>query len=235
VRKLLIFHPEERTGNILFRAAFRPHVIPFLSGYQASETKNINIDDLYLSVEKGALVLKSKKHKTKILPYLSNAHNYSYTKLPIYRFLCDYQRINTIKNSAFYWGNIRNTRVKLPRVLYRNIILSKAKWNFTALHFSVFKTHLAENKPLLPEMKQFQKKWHLPKYVSLVQGDNTLLVDLENEFCLQMFMNEIRTKHEIVLEEYLGTVPDVPTSTNQTIHNNQMVFMFTSKIKRDGH
>lgn len=223
--------PEERTGNILFREPFRPYVIPFLSGHQKSKTQNIPVDDLYLSLEKGVLVLRSQKLGKKIIPYLSNAHNYANTTLPIYRFLCDFQYANKVEGLGFQWGNLEKSRVKLPRVAYKNIILSKAKWNFKKAHFSAFKKCARETKSLLTETEKFQKKWGLPKYVSLVQGDNLLFLNLQNEFCLQLFLHEIRNKEQIVLEEFTGTPADLDVSENGDLHNNQILFMFTSKTK----
>ena len=176
--------PEERTGNVLFRKAFRSHVIPFLSGVQNFENQSIPIDDLYLVIEKGNLILYSKQLEVQIIPYLSNAHNYTNTKLPVYHFLCDYQYNNAAKSFGFQWGELANTRVKLPRVIYKNIILSKAKWFFTPAHFTRIKQHLKNTKMLLKEIESFQKKWRMPKYVSLVQGDNTLFIDLQNAFCV---------------------------------------------------
>ena len=136
---------EGRQGNILSRKKLREYEIPYLSASILDEGSIIRLQDLSISIRNNRIVLYCKRTKKEILPRMSNAHNYSSSKLPIYNFLCDlqYQGINEYVN--WNWGLLSDQEY-LPRILHGRNILALAKWNIPGEHISKLKEISGEAK-----------------------------------------------------------------------------------------
>ncbi len=215
--------PENRTGNILFRKDFRKNIIPYLTGVPSLSGINyININDIYISFQNGKLVLSQGINGKRIIPFLSNAHNFKKSSIPIYRFLCDFQWYFSNSELLFTWGSIANHRVHLPRVTYKDIILSKARWHISKKNFNQFGFN--DGKMSIEAMEEFRKFWNLPKYVTLVQGDNLLYIDLSKKLGLEILFSEINKKEDFILEEFILSEDDSIKNQNNEGHLNQIIF-----------
>lgn len=220
--------PENRIGNILFRKDFRKTIIPYLTGVPSSSGINyININDIYLSFQNGKLVLSQGINGKRIIPFLSNAHNFKKSSIPIYRFLCDFQSYFSNSELLFTWGSIAKHKVRLPRVTYKDIILSKARWNLSKKNLNQFGFN--NNKMSLEEMQEFRMFWNLPKYVTLVQGDNLLFIDLSKKLGLEILLSEINKEESFILEEFILSEYDSIKNQNNEGHLNQMIFTFLKR------
>lgn len=223
--------PEERTGNILFRSNFRNHIIPFLSGHQEELSNKIGVNDLYIRHNGKRLCLFSKSLEKEIVPFLSNAHNYALSKLPLYRFLCDFQSYRTQRQLYFSWASLEHSRVFLPRVVYKNIILSKARWHFKVIHFKEIIAAQKNWDVVRRKINDFTSQWEIPKYVVMVEGDNTLLLDLQSEISIKILIAKINNSKALVLEEYLQMKDGTISSKDGSSFTNQFVFLFKSNTK----
>ncbi|WP_409415959.1 lantibiotic dehydratase family protein [Flavobacterium sp. PS2] len=201
----IIHLPESRTGNILRRPSFRTYEIPYLGQSNVQLSNQINIEDLMVFVKKGRLILWSEKHNKEVITRLTNAHNYSYKALPIYQFLCDMQFENC-KSVIGFNNKFEKFFDYLPRVTVGNCIISKAKWIFNKNRCPDFfkivndKTNstpdLVRSAILSMNIKGFQ-------YLSLIDGDNTLVINLENDTCIEMLVETVKNKTQFILEEFL--------------------------------
>ena len=210
--------PESRTGNILRRPLLRDYEITYLSNSVLPKENEISIDDLVLSVRNNTVVLKSKKLNKTIIPCLSNAHNYSNNALPVYQFLCDLQGQNTHPVYKFDWGVLRYHFDDFPRVVYKDVILAKAKWH---VHFDTFETIYFET-----NFKDWKTKKQIPRYVNIVSGDNTLLLDLEQEICFKILKKTAKSNKKVILEEFLFTNDSVVKDEEGNQYANQFVVSF---------
>ncbi len=197
----IVHLPESRTGNVIRRATIRDYEIPYLGKSNVTREKQITIDDLMMSVKRGRIVLRSKKLNKEIIPRLTNAHNYSANALPVYHFLCDLQHQNIRSGISFYWGELLEKHTFLPRVEYKDFILSRARWKIDK-----------DDLPFLNEETRRDvsiEKWRLdlrlPKLVQLIDGDNTLLINFENGNSVDMWLDTIKNRKTCVLEEFLFT------------------------------
>lgn len=201
----IIHLPESRTGNILRRPSFRTYEIPYLGQSNLEISNQINIEDLMVFVKKGRLVLWSKKHDKEVITRLTNAHNYSYNALPIYQFLCDMQFENCKSVIGF------NTKFEklfdyLPRVTVGNCIISKAKWIFNKNRNPDFFKILSDKINLNPDLVRsaiLSTNIKKLQYLSLIDGDNTLVINLENDTCIEMLVETVKNKTQFILEEFL--------------------------------
>jgi hypothetical protein len=96
-------------------------------------------------------------------------------------------------------GRLASEYEFLPRVIYKNIILSLAKWSIKTKDFTKilkfdnkndFKFSLSEE--AIDNLKKWRKDIQLPRYVILPDGDNELFVDIENNLSVQTLFSVIK-------------------------------------------
>lgn len=199
----IVHLPESRTGNILARPSFRAYEIPYLAKASVAKEFQLTPSDLYLSIKGNSILLRSKRLNKKILPRLGNAHNFSFNALPVYQFLCDLQVQHFDKYSlGFNWGALANQYSFLPRVEYNNVVLSSAKWQLQKHDFEKLTKPLneAESIRLFYEFKQTHK---LPDAFLIVDGDNELLIDTSQNIAIATFIDSLKNRQSITLEEFL--------------------------------
>ena len=201
----VIHLPESRTGNVLLRPNIYQYQIPFIGGTSVNKDNVIAINDLYISVKaNNKIFLRSKKLDKYILPRLCNAHNFVISGLPIYRFLCELQNQSETRTFVFDWGGMKNLVSFHPRVVYRNVILSRAKWFLNFLDIAtLIETHNATKieDDILLKVEEWRKKHELPKEVFLMDHDRELFVNFNNNLSVRAFLDEVKNKKSIVLKE----------------------------------
>ncbi len=219
----IVHIPEARTGNILRRDTFRKYEIPFLGKSNLPLEQQLDIQDLMVSIRNNRIVLRSRKHQKEVVPRLTNAHNYRGKGLPIYRFLCDMQFEGKRFSIGFSWGNLKNRFIFLPRVTYRDVIISKALWQFDKKEIEVL--YDLSNVELMREVKKWRAFYQIPRYVQLDEFDRTLLLDLENNQMIRLGLKEVKHKEKVILEEFLFT-EDTLVKKGKERFTNQMVVSF---------
>nr|WP_299417283.1 lantibiotic dehydratase [uncultured Emticicia sp.] len=185
----IIHLPESRTGNILLHPVFRDYEIPFLGKSSLPIENQILLQDLYISVKSGKIILRSKRLNKIVIPRLSNAHNYSYNALPVYQFLCDLQHQNLRTSFGFQWGAMADTFKFLPRATYKNVILHPAVWNLTREDLTIISNDF-------------------PRFMLLADGDNELLIDWQNSLSIEAFNDAIKNRESFQLKEFLHEKAD---------------------------
>ncbi|MBQ4818848.1 lantibiotic dehydratase family protein [Aquimarina sp. MMG016] len=224
----IIHLPESRTGNVIRRETLREYEIPYLGKSSVAIENQIPIDDLMISIKGGKVHLRSKKHNKNVLPKLSNAHNYSANALPIYHFLCDVQKQKLRSGVGFNWGAMLEKRAFLPRVMYKDFILSKARWVIKKEDITGF---LNKDKEILIEtITTWRASLRIPKLVQLVDGDNTLLMNLENYNMIKMWLDTVKKRKEFILEEFFFTEECIVKRGNEGF-TNQFVISFYNEEK----
>ncbi len=220
----IVHLPESRTGNILRRPILREYEIPYLCNSVVGKEFQIDISDLMVSVKNDRVVLRSKKHDKEVVPFLSNAHNYSANSLPVYHFLADLQAQGLKPINGFHWGVLENHYFYFPQVIYKDIILSKAKWIIKKSEIELFYTiHSEKLQNAFSEWKTSRK---LPQYVNWVIFDNTLLLDLEKEIGVKLFLDSVKNLDTIVLEEFLFTDEGIVKDVDGNRFANQVILSF---------
>lgn len=197
----IVHIPDNRTSNVMLHPAFRGFEIPYLAQSSLSPACRININDLYIRIVNQQVQLFSKRLNKRIIPRLSNMHNYSFKSLPVYHFLCDMQQCSLKTNFSFSWGRLQQYYKFLPRVRYRNVILSSAYWVFEKKDVA----HLlnAAFQELPDHIRCFREKWRLPERVVLADGDNELLIDFNNLPTVQAWLKTIKERPSFILKEFL--------------------------------
>lgn len=222
----IVHIPQSRTGNILRRPVLRNHEIAYLANSGVKKKNTIALNDLYLSVKNDKIILRSKKFDKEIIPCLSNAHNFSNTSsLPLYHFLCDLQSQNTKPIFSFNWGVLESHYTHFPRVEYKEIILSKARWIINKADITPF-LKLSDSK-IFGLFSDWRINRDIPRFVNLIDSDNALLVDFQTKIGIQLFLKSTQNKDKIILEEFLFTEGEpIVKNSNEEGFTNQFIVSF---------
>lgn len=220
----IVHIPESRTGNILRRPILRKYEIPYLCNSGVEKEFQIEISDLMVSIKNNRIILKSKQLNKEVIPCLSNAHNFQINSLPIYQFLCDLQTQNLKPIFSFDWGVLEKHYNYFPRIIYKDVILSKAKWRIKKVDIENF--YIKKGSELLESFTEWKNQKNMPRYVNWVNFDNTLLIDLEKEIGIQLFLKSVKNLDEVTLEEFLFTEDSIVTNSNGEPFTNQIIMSF---------
>ncbi|QHC84740.1 hypothetical protein AS589_08055 [Empedobacter brevis] len=221
----IIFLPEARIGNILTREKIFDYHIQYLGNSNLEKENLININDLFIEIKNNKVLLRSKKHKKYIIPRLSNAHNYIISSIPIYKFLCLTQ--SQFSKSLYPSYGYLNKILKFqPRIVYENIILRAATWNFTNEEFKKVIDFFKKDdiSSLLLELSLLVKANNLPDKLLLSEGDNELFINLNNTLSIKTFINEIVNKKNFILKEFF--IPGSLVKKGNKVFINEIIHPF---------
>jgi len=221
----IVHIPEARTGNILKRPVLRKHEISYLCKPGVVLEDNLDLEDLYISVKSNRVILRSKKYNKEIIPCLSNAHNFSSDgSLPIYHFLCDLHLQDTKLIHCFNWGILESQYDFFPRVMYNDVILSKAKWRVKKIEIRRFYTMDQIYKT--EEFLKWRLERNIPRFTNWIDSDNTLLFDFESPICIELFLKSLKQKEEFFLEEFLFTEKSIVENSRGDYFSNQIILSY---------
>lgn len=199
----VIHLPEARIGNVIRRSTLREYEIPYLSQSVLPKEYQILVEDLFISLRNDKIILRSKKLDMEIKPNLTNAHNYYTNTLPVYHFLSDLHSQDIKSEIFFSWGGLENIYNFLPRVEYKNIILSKAQWKIVEKDITALESSISDKEYFLSELKNWRFKRKIPVWIQLVKFDNTLTLNLRNYDMANLFIQTIKKEKSVIIEEFL--------------------------------
>jgi lantibiotic biosynthesis protein len=193
----IIFIPEGRIANIARRPVLSEYEIPLLARPSAEENQ-IPVNDLLVSVQDNEIILRSGKLHQRVIPRLSNAHNFSNSLVPAYKFLGALQQQGKY---SFGIGRADSESNKhfLPRIVYRNIIFRRRCW---FLYKSDISTIVKAGDPM-KELSSFFLKWHVPRFICFAESDNELFIDTHINDYLSLLVSEIKTRNTVKLIEWV--------------------------------
>lgn len=213
--------PDDNYANITLYTTIRDYEIPFLSTSKLSKEHQIDVNDLMVSVRNGKVVLRSKKLNKQIIPCLSNTYNTTLAQ-PLYKFLADVGSQSMRLGFFWDWGIYQQEQF-LPRIEYKKMIVSRARW-FLKKEKVNYKEESAAEKAVV----DIRKKYSLPQYVVLSAGDNELLLNLGNKVSQAIFLKEISMKN-IILYENLHTSENCFIKEDGKSYANEVVIPMGSK------
>ena len=182
-----------RAGNVVARPVLRSVEIPYLTPAGVPDDNTILLSDLTVSVNNaGEVILRHKKTGQRVRPRHSTAHN-SGLGDEVYQFLTAIQASES-PTLAWSWGTLHHLPF-LPRIVFKNLIVSPAQWVIQKQHLPLNHTISAES---------LRHLYELPRYVQLIEGDNKLLLDLEFGPTGQMLVDAVKKEERVFLKEWLG-------------------------------
>ncbi len=208
----LVHLSEGRIGNILCRPVLRSYELPYLGLSGAPRDRQLQLDDLMVSVRDSRVVLRSRSLGQEVVPRLSTAHNYRLRSLSMYRFLCALQGQQG-GGVGWNWGPLAQLPY-LPRVRLGRAVLARARWllgseEIAAITEAVRKERRsrqaadfeAAQATLHERMQALRRQRALPRFVVLADGDNELPIDLDNELSTAALGHELAGRSAATLCE----------------------------------
>ena len=219
--------PQDRVGNIVHRPLLRKYEIPFLCQSGVDDKYKIPLSDITVSVRKNKIFLKSIKLNCEISPRLTTAHIYNRDTLPVYHFLGDLQTQGRQLSFGFHWGEWASSLEYRPRVVYRNLILSKERWIVSLKEIEKLKI---KDETLLDAFNDYRELRNIPLRFVVSEYDNELLIDVENDLSLNVFLSLVAKRKTVSIDEFIfeGKTDVVSGYTNEFI----IAFYRTDKQKR---
>ncbi|GGM84295.1 hypothetical protein GCM10010967_15150 [Dyadobacter beijingensis] len=209
----IVFLPETKTGNVLSHPPLYAYEIPYITLSSGEAQNQLPVDDLLVSVTAGGSVtVRSKKLGKKVIPRLSNAHNYG-SELPVYQFLCDIQNETDAISFSWRWSMLSGRPV-LPRVTYNHLILSRKTWNI--------------EKSGSLDLDWFIRQYRVPRYVQLIEGDNEMLLDLHLPLAKSILREEVEKKGKAQLKEFLSVPSQCIIQDQNGSYSNEVVIPLKS-------
>ncbi|MBV9762783.1 MAG: lantibiotic dehydratase [Acidobacteriaceae bacterium] len=199
----IVYLPEGRLGNVLCRPVLREYELVYLGRSGAPPEKQILASDLLVSVRNGEIILFSERLGRRVIPRMTNAHNFGAPVLPpVYRFLCTLQNQRALGVPAFSWGAL-DTLPYLPRLKAGKVVVSRARWNLTAAEIRSLAD--AQGSRQFAEMQKLRKLRDLPRWVVLRQADNMLPTDLDNPLSVDALVHVLKREPIARLSELYPT------------------------------
>ncbi len=194
----IIHLPQGRTGNILARPVLREYELTYLGRSGAPPERQLEASDLRVSLQGSRIVLRSARLGREVLPRLTNAHNFEYQNLSLYRFLCTLQYQQRCGGLMWSWGALGNASF-LPRVTQGRLVLSPARWNLW--RDTLEGLGGAGPTQRFAALQALRAERRMPRFLCLEEGDNLLPVDLDNALSVEMLVQLIKDRPVATLVE----------------------------------
>jgi lantibiotic biosynthesis protein len=194
----IVHLPEDRVGNILSRPLLRTYEIPYLGASAAPAERQLPVSDLLVSVEQERIVVRSRRLGVEVVPRLTTAHNFGFNSLAVYRFLCTLQHQGVTAAIMWDWGTLAQAPF-LPRVISGRCVLSRARWNLDEAEVATLRASGGARE--YAAVQELRRTRGLPRWIALADGDNELVVDLDNVLSLESLGRELRNRTTAALVE----------------------------------
>lgn len=175
----LAYTAEGRVDNVNRRKSIYEHEVQVLN-YSCSKNL-VSLNDLMITVKNNELILLSRKYGKRVVPRLASAYNYSRSDLSVYRFLCDLQHQDIQSKLLFNVVSLLPGLDFYPRIQYKNIVLSPAKWR------------IRQSDTVGKSMENLLREMEVSRYFSIGNGDQTLCFDShknEDLLHLKQYLNQ---------------------------------------------
>ena len=194
----IVHLPEGRLGNVISRPVLRDYEIPYIGRSAVSSEQQIPVTDLYVSVQGNRIRLRSARTGREVIPRMTNAHNYSWGSVGVYKFLCMLQHQGTSVCPPWDWGVLWSAPF-LPRVTSGRLVLSLARWRLNKEELRALGA--IQGAARFRALQTLRLERHLPRLVALADADNVLPVDFDNALSVDSFIQLVKKREEAMLQE----------------------------------
>ena len=230
----IIHLPPGRTGNVTVRPRFHEYEIPFLGHSQVPQAYQLAVQELALRLEKDLFVLRSTRLQCDIIPRLTCAHNAgSNANHALYRFLYAMQHQNVASRLAWDWGPLACLPY-LPRVVTGRTILAPARWYLDEREIAALRS--ANDTRSFRLVQKMRRERGMPRFIALVDGDNELLIDLENVLAVECLSDLVGKRKralltEVFVDSFVAKGPDGQYVNQMVIPLHKVVDDDSGKVR----
>jgi len=231
----IVHLPNGRSGNILLRPILHKYEIPYLAHSQTGKEYQISLSDLYVYVIRGEVILYSRSLQKRIIPRLTSAHNYMYNSLPIYHFLGDLQFQGLRGGFSLNLDGIFGILDEIPQIRYKNCILSRHKWKIKSSLLKKWREGGEKGERLVEKISGWKAQNNMPRFVTLSEGDNELLIDWESMVSIEILLSYANKYPILYVEEFLFSDEKsiVKDSGNNGYCNEMIFFLYKDDLNEN--
>ncbi len=219
----IVHTPHPRTGNVLARPAIFSHYI-LLTGQGPSCDNTLAMDDLFVGVQNGRILIWSKSLDQEIVPRSNSAYNYQGpANLALYQFLCAVGKQGAIP--TFRWPPSLDHLKVTPRVRCGQIVLLGRRWMFDATEIKMIASFAGDGD--FAGLREFLHNFSLPSFFTYDEGDQKLEIDVGIDISLAMFASVIKNLPRLFVYESAARIGDPWVKTNDGSYHSEMVIPLT--------
>jgi len=210
--------------------------------YQITLTTNpcenkhiISIRDLYIGVEQtgNRFYIKSKSLNKKVIVSMTSMMNPTFGSSAL-RFL---REISSMRKKSVVDGITSVLGLNFeycPRITYGSIIIKPETWLISSDNLGIRNEKDKNDKKLVEKnFELFRQKWELPRFVFLNEGDNRLLLDLDNPYHKNEIYSIVKknTSMQATLTELGCNFDDYAAANiNGSKHITEIIVPFTLEV-----
>jgi len=197
----VVYAPDGRAANLSCRPTLRSYEIVYSSRSGMPRDQQLPVSDLLVSIsESGRIILYSARHRRRVIPRLTSAHNFSKPGLPsVYRFLCALQYETSVGIMPFMWGTLSQLEF-LPRVTVGRTTITCAQWRLSREEIGLIDRDGSRYGSFIG-VQEVRHKRGLPRWVTLGKGEDNLPIDLDNPLSVDAFVHLVRRGGDAILRE----------------------------------
>lgn len=149
------------------------------------------LDDLVMGMDESGLYLKSRTLNKKVLPVSTHMLFYSnFNEDRLLLFLSLFGRYKSRTPADFHLALAYQLHF-VPRIEYKNIILSLKRWN---INVALMKETIKQKKINETEyVAEWLQRYRVDQYVYILKGDMTLPVKTDTALGIQLIVNELKS------------------------------------------
>ncbi|MFO0725918.1 MAG: lantibiotic dehydratase [Myxococcota bacterium] len=187
----------EGAGDVHRRPSLYQHQILLGPGARDAAATGIALEDLWVSVSGGEIILRSKRLQRRVLPRIASAQDASQHPSSYYRFLYELQNQEGVLRS-WSWGAFQDTEA-LPRVRAGKTLLAAARWNLGPARLGPL--HRASPAERPAKMAELRAALGVPRWIAIVEGDQALPLDTESSLGLAALVRRTQGKAIVRIKE----------------------------------
>ncbi|KJY42969.1 hypothetical protein VR41_05320 [Streptomyces sp. NRRL B-1568] len=168
---------QARAANVSIRLGVRTVELPLNVSPGLAADQVLSLEDIVVGVREGRLYLHSPKLGCD-LHVTQNTMLNQQLGPNVCRFLLEVSSGEFRSASPFDWGNLAISMPFLPRIVWREVVLRRARWLLTHRDLPAVSTRAFGD--FAEAVAAWRKRWSVPRFTFLTQRDNTLLLDLDS-------------------------------------------------------
>ncbi|MEU8923712.1 lantibiotic dehydratase [Kitasatospora sp. NPDC048545] len=177
VVELTYLPAKARAGNVSLRPVLRELELPLNVAPGLPADRVLALDDILVGVRDGELYLYSRALERE-LHVTQNTMLNPLSGPNVCRFLLEVSATQFRGAAPFDWGELASSMPFLPRLVWRDLVVKRARWLLTDRDVPAGCTgRLAD---FAAAVADWRSRWSVPRFCHLAQSDNTLLLDLES-------------------------------------------------------
>jgi thiopeptide-type bacteriocin biosynthesis protein len=200
--------PRVRAVNVVTRPPLWTWRINLAEAAAEPGEHDLPVSDLMLSVAGREVQLWSRRLRKRVIPHKDTAHSVEDERnMTAYRFLCT-MASHGMRAPQLDWGHVFAGLEYQPRLRFESLVLAPARWR-------IGKAALAQLDGTRAALRGLLAQRGVPRHVELAQGDNRLLLDLDDEIDLEQLLRVASKASDLLLFEVLDD-QDASAGANAT-------------------